>query len=79
MKWNVARTVGDIDGMEDARDKLIELGDKHPGLGINGATISEVLEKSKVQYDRATKEMVNGVRYSKKMLKELQADADEYK
>lgn len=77
-KWNVARTVGDYDGMEEARDKLIELGEKHPGLGINGGTITQDLEKSKKQFDRATKEMVNGVRYSKKMLKELQADAAEY-
>ena len=77
-KWNVARTVGDADGMDEARDKLIELGEKHPGLGINAGTITQDLEKSKKQFDRATKEMVNGVRYSKKMLKELQADATEY-
>ena len=77
-KWNVARTVGDTDGMVEARDKLIELGEKHPGLGINAGTITHDLEKSKKQFDRATKEMVNGVRYSKKMLKELQADAAEY-
>ena len=77
-KWNVARTVGDTDGMIEARDKLIELGEKHPGLGINAGTITSDLEKSKKQFDRATKEMVNGVRYSKKMLKELQADAAEY-
>ena len=77
-KWNVARTVGDTDGMIEARDKLIELGEKHPGLGVNAGTITSDLEKSKKQFDRATKEMVNGVRYSKKMLKELQADAAEY-
>jgi len=77
-KWNVARTVGDTDGMIEARDKLIELGEKHPGLGVNAGTITSDLEKSKKQFDRATKEMVNGVRYSKKMLKELKADAAEY-
>lgn len=77
-KWNMARTVGDIESMNEVRDELIELGDKHPGLGINAGTITSDLEKSKKQFDRATKEMVNGVRYSKKMLKELQADAAEY-
>lgn len=77
-KWNMARTVGDIDSMDETRDELIELGEKHPGLGINAGTITSSLEKSKKQFDRATKEMVNGVRYSKKMLKELQADAAEY-
>ena len=77
-KWNMARTVGDVESMNEVRDELIELGDKHPGLGINAGTITSTLEKSKKQFDRATKEMVNGVRYSKKMLKELQADAAEY-
>jgi hypothetical protein len=77
-KWNMARTVGDVEAMNEAKDELIELGDKHPGLGINAGTITSDLEKSKKQFDRATKEMVNGVRYSKKMLKELQANAAEY-
>jgi hypothetical protein len=77
-KWNVARTVGDFDAMVEAQNELITLGEKHPGLGINAGTITRDLEKSKKQFDRATKEMVNGVRYSKKMLKELQADAAEY-
>ena len=78
MKWNMARTVGDIDTMDEARNDLIELGEKHPGLGINPGTITQDLQKSKKQFDRATKEMVNGVRYSKKMLKELKEDAAEY-
>ena len=74
----MARTVGDVEAMNEAKDELIELGDKHPGLGINAGTITSDLEKSKKQFNRATKEMVNGVRYSKRMLKELQADAAEY-
>ena len=57
---------------------LIRLGEKHKGLGINAGTINQDLEKSKKQYDRATKEMVHGVRYSKKMLKEVQSDMREY-
>jgi hypothetical protein len=77
-KWNMARTVGDAEAMEEAKDDLIKLGEKHPGLGVNAGTITSDLEKSKKQFDRATKEMVNGVRYSKKMLKELKADAAEY-
>ena len=44
----------------------------------NAGTINQDLEKSKKQYDRATKEMVHGVRYSKKMLKEIKADAAEW-
>jgi hypothetical protein len=77
-RWNLARTVGDADGMNDAKEKLVELGAKHPGLGLNAGTINGILENSRKQYSQATKEMVHGVRYSKKMLKELQSDAAEY-
>jgi hypothetical protein len=77
-RWNLARTVGDTEGMQDARDKLLELGAKHPGLGLNAGTINGILEDSKKQYDRATKEMVHGVRYSKKMLGELKSRSAEY-
>jgi hypothetical protein len=36
------------------------------------------LYKSQKQFDKATKEMVNGVRYSKKMLAEIQQDMREF-
>ena len=77
-RWNAARTFGDTEGMEEARQELIELGAKHPGLGINPGTVRNDLEKSKKQYDRATKEMIHGVRYSKKMLGEIKQDMAEY-
>lgn len=77
-RWNAARTFGDTDGMQEARDGLLELGEKHKGLGINAGTINSDLEKSKKQYDRATREMVHGVRYSKKMKAELLQDSEEY-
>jgi hypothetical protein len=76
--WNLARTVGDVDDMLDAREKLVELGTKHPGLGLNAGTITEILENSRRQYNQATKEMVHGVRYSKKMLSELKSRSTEY-
>ena len=76
-RWNAARTFGDRDGMEEARDELLQLGAKHRGLGITPSTINETLEKSKKQYDRATKEMVHGVQYSKKMRKEILNDIAE--
>jgi hypothetical protein len=77
-KYNVARQVGDTDAMMDAREDLLKLGDKHPGLGINPGTIQGILYKSQKQFDKATKEMVNGVRYSKKMLAEIQQDMREF-
>jgi hypothetical protein len=77
-KWNLARTVGDAEGMNDARDELLKLGAKHPGLGLNAGTINEALQDSADAYNKATKEMVHGVRFSKKMAKELKADSAEY-
>jgi hypothetical protein len=77
-KYYLANRVGDIEGREEFKQDLLDLGDKHPGLGINAGTISSVINRSMKAQERATKEMVNGVRYSKRMLKELQADAAEY-
>ncbi len=77
-KYYLAGRVGDYEGREEFKQDLLDLGAKHPGLGINAGTINSVIDRSMKAQERATKEMVNGVRYSKKMLKELQADAAEY-
>jgi len=77
-KWNLARTLGDTSGMEEARNDLLELGGKHPGLKLNAGTIEGMLQDSKREYDRATKEMAHGVRFSKKMTSELKSRSAEY-
>jgi hypothetical protein len=77
-KWNLARTLGDTSGMEEARNDLLELGGKHPGLKLNAGTIESMLQDSKREYDRATKEMAHGVRSSKKMTSELKSRSAEY-
>jgi hypothetical protein len=77
-KYYLAGRVGDYEGRQEFKDELLELGAKHPRLGINTGTINEILDRSMKAQERATKEMVHGVRYSKKMLKEIQADAAEY-
>ena len=77
-QYNLARTVGDPDGMNKAREDLLKIGEKHPGLGINGGTVTGILYRSQKEFDKATKEMVHGVRYSKKMLKEVQQDMREF-
>jgi hypothetical protein len=77
-KYYSAKREGDIDGMNDAREKLLEMGAKHPGLEITPATINDVLKRSGKAQDRATKEMMNGVRYNKKRIKEVQASLAEY-
>jgi hypothetical protein len=77
-KYYTARREGDTDGMEDAKEKLLELGAKHPGLDITPATINDVLKRSGKAQDRATKEMINGARYNKKRLTEIKASLAEY-
>lgn len=70
-QYYVATRVGDSDAKKAAKDKLLELGAKHRGLEINEATIGDILDRSMKAQERATKETVNGVRYSSKMRKEL--------
>jgi len=77
-KYYVAKREGDIDGMNDARDKLLEIGAKHPGLGITPGTVNEVIKNSVRAQERATKEMINGARYNKKRLAEIKASLAEY-
>jgi len=73
----VSKTIA-TEEMQNMREKLVDVGNKHTGLGINAGTVSEILSRSKTEFDKATKEMVHGVRYSKKMLKEIKSDSAEY-
>jgi hypothetical protein len=70
-QYYVASRVGDTDAKQEAKEALLELGAKHKGLEINRATIGDILDRSMQAQQRATKETVNGVRYSSKMRKEL--------
>ena len=70
-RYYLAMRKGDIDGASKDREELLKLGEKHSGLGINGGTISDILAKSKKAQDRATKEMVHGVRFSPRMRQEI--------
>jgi len=77
-KYYIAKREGDTEGMNDAKDKLLEIGSKHPGLGISPTSVNDVLNRSVKAQERATKEMINGVRYNKKRLAEVQASLAEY-
>jgi hypothetical protein len=77
-QYYTASRMGDYDGREEAKQKLLELGAKHPTLGINPVTIRDTIDRSIAAQKRATKEMINGVRYSPKMLKEIKKDLAEY-
>jgi hypothetical protein len=73
-RYNISNRMGDFEAKNKAKEELKELNKKHPGLGITEDTFISSAESFK----QATKEMVNGVRYNKKLSKERLADAAEY-
>jgi hypothetical protein len=77
-KYYVAKREGDTEGMEDFKDELLKVGEKHPILDINGSTINDILNRSIKAQERATKEMINGVRYNKKRIEDVKASMAEY-
>jgi hypothetical protein len=77
-KYYTAKRNGDTDGMADVKEKMLEIGAKHPELGINPGTIKGILDRSMTAQERATKEMLHGVRYNKKRLAEVKASLAEY-
>jgi hypothetical protein len=77
-QYYLATRMRDSDGRKEARDKLLELGAKHPSLEINKGTIDDVLDRSIEAQNRVTERMRNGVAYSPKMLKEIEQNLREY-
>jgi hypothetical protein len=77
-KYYMAKREGDVEGMEEAREKLLEIGAKHPGLEINPGNVNSVLNRSIKAQERATNDMINGARYNKKRLEEIKASLAEY-
>jgi hypothetical protein len=77
-KYYMAKREGDFEGMEDFKEELLEVGKKHPILDINGGTINDILNRSIKAQERATKEMINGVRYNKKRIEDVKASMAEY-
>jgi hypothetical protein len=66
---------GDTDGMNDAREKLFEIGAKHPELKISEKTISQSVKAR----DRVSREMYQGVQLDRKLAPYLrQAAAEKY-
>ena len=77
-QYYLATRMGDSEGRKEARDKLLELGAKHPALEINAGTVGDVLDRSIEAQKRVTERMRNGVAYSPKMLKEIEQNLREY-
>ena len=77
-RYYMAKRNGDADGMANVKDKLLEMGAKHPELGINPGNVKGILDRSMTAQERASKEMLHGVRYNKKRLAEVKASLAEY-
>jgi muramidase (phage lysozyme) len=77
-KYYTADRAGDLGGKWDAREELIELGEKHPGLEISRGNVDSSLRRSMKAQRNATEEMRHGIRYSKKMLKEIKEKEREW-
>ena len=74
-KYYAAMREGDADGMMDAREKLFELGDKYPELGISEKTITQSVKAR----ERISNEMHHGVQLDRKLAPYLkQAAAEAY-
>ena len=74
-KYYAAMREGDADGMMEAREKLFELGDKYPELGISEKTITQSVKAR----ERISNEMHHGVQLDRKLAPYLkQAAAETY-
>jgi muramidase (phage lysozyme) len=52
-------------GMQEAKEMLLEFGQRHPHLKYTPSTINEVLRKSVKKHDQDTKNMIMGKSYAK--------------
>jgi hypothetical protein len=72
-QYYIADRMGDYERADELRQKLFELGDKYPELGITEATIS----KSVKNRDRISEDMRHGVQLNKKLRPLLERDIAE--
>jgi hypothetical protein len=77
-QYYLASRMGDTEGKQEAREKLLELGARHPSLEITAGSIDDILERSIAAQKRVTERMRNGVAYSPKMLKEIEQSLKEF-
>jgi hypothetical protein len=66
-QYNTAERVYDYDGMQDIREKLEKLYEKHPDLG----NLEQSLAKSKKAFDKQTQLMYHGISISPKLRNEM--------
>jgi hypothetical protein len=74
-KYYVASRVGDADGMQEAKEELKKLGDKHKNLFPDG--LNKTIQRSMAQHAKSTERMYHGVLFSRALEDELRKDAAE--
>jgi hypothetical protein len=73
-QYYIATREGDLDRADEAKEKLYELGDKHPDLKINEQTFS----KSVKARDKISDDMYHGVSFNKKLRSEIERSIGEF-
>ena len=73
-RYYIATREGDFDADDEAKEKLYELGDKHPDLKINEQTFS----KSVKARDKISDDMYHGVSFNKKLRSEIERSISEF-
>ncbi len=73
-QYYIATREGDLDRADEVKEKLYELGDKHPDLKINEETFS----KSVKARDKISDEMYHGVSFNKKLRAEIERSIGEF-
>ena len=66
-KYDMARTSGDTDLMSDTMEDITGFNEKHPGVRIT----SETLQKSQAARKANERNMIDGIKYNKKLLPEI--------
>ena len=73
-QYYIATREGDLDRADEVKEKLYQLGDKHPDLKINEETFS----KSVKARDKISDEMYHGVSFNKKLRAEIERSISEF-
>lgn len=71
----MASRVGDADGMQEAKEKLKKLDEKHKKLFPDG--VDKAIQRSMTQHAKTTERMYHGVLFSRALEDELRKDAAE--
>lgn len=73
-QYYIATREGDLDRADEVKEKLYQLGDKHPDLKIN----EDTFRKSVKARDKISDDMYHGVSFNKKLRSEIERSIGEF-